>query len=431
METHATERKHTWMRLDNAALIYPATMNRSWTALFRVSAELTETVDPDILEVAQRKTLRRFPSFSVKLRRGVFWFYLEHSDDCPRVQQDVGNPCVRMRLADNGGFGLRVRYYEKRIAVEFFHVLTDGTGGFVFLNTLVAEYLTLKYGVSVPRGGNVLDCSEQPKPEEIEDSFAVHSGRYSMSRREPRAYHLHGTPETDGFVHILTGMLKTSDVLAKAREKGVTLTEYLTAVMILAADSIQRRDTPHERAYRPVKICVPINLRKIFPSVTMRNFSNYVNPGIDPRLGQYEFDEVLNIVHHFMAMEITKKLLNVKITTNVQSERNPFLRAMPLFVKNAAMKAVFSHVGDALSTTSLSNLGVVSLPPEMKQYVTRMDLILGPLSVNPVCAGALSYNGTLYINFTRTIRESAFEREFFSRLVKLGLHVSIESNQRF
>lgn len=419
-----------WMALDNAALIYPAVMNRNWTALFRVSAELTEPVDPDVLEVALRRTLKRCPSFSVRLRRGVFWFYLEHTDDLPSVEPDVGNPCVRMRLKDSRGYPLRVRYYGNRIAVEIFHVLADGTGGLTLLRTLLAEYLRIQHGADIPRGPGILDCTEPPRPEESEDSFHVHSGSYAASRRESAAYHLHGTDESEGFIHITTGTMDAAAILAKAREKGVTLTEYLTAVMILSIDAIQRRCVQRPQRYRPVKICVPVNLRRFFPSETLRNFSNYVNPGIDPRLGEYGFDETLNIVHHFMAMEATEKLLNLKFTTNVRSQQNPVLRVMPLFIKNAAMKIVYSRVGDAVSSTCLSNLGVVALPDEMARYVTRLDFLLGPLAENRVCAAVISYGGKLRVSFTRTIYEPMLEREFFTRLVKQGVHVLIESNQR-
>ncbi len=419
-----------WMKLDNAALIYPATMNRSWTALFRLSATLTEPVDEDILEVAQKRTLRRLPWFAYKLKRGLFWFYLEHSDDLPHIEEDVANPCVRMRLNENDGFCMRVRYYQNRIAVEFFHVLTDGTGGQVFLQTLVAEYLRLKYGVNIPRSEKILDCAEPSRPEEAEDSFAAHSGKITQSRKEVKAYHIKGTDERSGFVHIITGSMNAADVLAKAREKGVSVTEYLTAALILSVDAIQRRHVPSIHKYKPVKLSVPINLRNVFPSKTLRNFANYVNPGIDPRLGEYTFDETLNIVHHFMAMEVTKKLLNVKITTNVRSERNAVLRLTPLFIKNMALKYVYSQVGDALSSTTLSNLGVAKLPEEMAQYVRRMDFILGPLADNRVCSAALTYNGRLRVNFTRTIAEPVLEREFFTRLVKLGIPVKVESNQQ-
>lgn len=419
-----------WMKLDNAALIYPAVMNRGWTALFRVSATLNEPVDPDLLETAQRIALRRCPSFAVKLRRGLFWFYLEHSEDTPRIQQDVGNPCVRMRLRDNNGFGLRVRYYENRIAVEIFHVLADGTGGMVFLKTLVAEYLRLRYQAQIPRSAEILDCTASPKPEEMEDSFARHSGTYGSSRSEPKAYHIVGTDEQDGFVHITTGIIPAFQLMEAARAKKVSVNEYLTAVMILSVDAIQRRMVLHSKRYKPVKVCVPINLRRFFSSSTLRNFANYVNPGIDPRLGVYTFDEVLNIVHHFMAMEATAKLLNTRFTTNVQTQQNVALRLTPLFLKNIAMKLVYSQVGDAISSTCLSNLGIVTLPDEMARYVNRMDFILGPLAENRVCAAALTYQGQLRINFTRTIEEPVLEREFFTRLVKQGIHVKIESNQR-
>ncbi|MEG1524507.1 MAG: alcohol acetyltransferase [Clostridia bacterium] len=418
------------MKLDNAALIYPATMNRNWTALFRISATLTDPIDPDILEVAQRCALKRCPSFSVKLRWGAFWFYLEHSEETPKIQPDVGNPCVRMRLKDNDGFGLRVRYDQNRIAIEFFHVLADGTGGLVLLQTLLAEYLRIKYGATIPRSAMVLDCSVPPKPEESEDSFTKHSGDYCQSRKESKAYHIRGTDEIGGFINIVTGTIPVFELMEKARTKNVSVNEYLTAVMILSIDAIQRRRVLLKKWYKPVKICVPINLRRFFPSVTLRNFASYVNPGIDPRLGLYTFDEVLNIVHHFMAMEVTAKLLNTKFTTNVRTQENPLLRATPLFLKNAAMKLVYSQVGDAVSSTCLSNLGIVTLPDAMAKYVNRMDFILGPLAKNRVCAAAMSYQGLLRLNFTRTIEEPVLEKEFFTRLVKLGIHVKIESNQQ-
>ena len=419
-----------WMKLDNAAKIYPAAKRRKWTALFRVSAELRDPIDPDILEQALACTIPRFPSFAQRLRHGLFWYYLEHIDGYPAIQQDVANPCVRMDLRKNGGFMFRVRYYNRRIAVEFFHVLSDGTGGMCFLKTLVAEYLRLRYGADIPRGGDILDCTEPPKPEELEDAYLKYAKRVTRSRSEADSFYIRGTEESDDFINIITGMIPVQEVLSRAHEKGVTLTEYLTSVLILAIDRLQRSQIKPERRMKPIKICVPINLRKFYPTKTLRNFASYVNPGIEPRYGSYTFDEVLRAVHHYMGTEVTEKLLNAKITTNVQSERSAILRIMPLFVKNVAMKLTFNLVGDRKTSSSISNLGQVRLPDEMAQYVTRMDFILGPLSRNRVVCAAVSYNGMLMLNFTSTIRETDVEREFFRYLVRLGIHVRIESNQR-
>lgn len=421
-----------WMRLDNAAKIYPASMRRDWMAMFRLSATLAEPVDPEVLSAALARTLKRFPWFAVRLRRGMFWYYLEHNDAPPILEEDVRNPCMPMRAKNSRGYAFRVRYYGNRIAVEIFHVLTDGTGGLCFLKTLVAEYLTLRYGVTIPRGGDILDCDAPPDPGEMEDGFLACAGEATRSRSEPDSFHLKGTRERDGFIHVTTGILPVEALKARASEKGVSLTVYLTAVLILAFDAIQRRRHPLHRAkhLKPVKICVPVNLRRFFPTQTLRNFANYVNPGIEPSYGVYTFDEVLEIVTHQMGMELTPKVLGAKFTTNVRSEQNAVLRVTPLFLKDLAMRAAFYMTGDKKTATCFSNLGNAILPDEMALFVTRMEFMLGPLSRNPVAIGTLSYGGTMYINITRTIRESELEREFFTRLVKLGLPVKIQSNER-
>jgi len=426
-----SEKTKEWIRLDNAAKIYPAAKSRNWSALFRLSATLNEPVDPDVLQEAQKCVLARFFCFSLKLRRGLFWYYLEKSEGEPEIRPDVANPCGHMQLRKNRGFGFRVRYYRNRIAVEIFHVLTDGTGGLIFLKTLIAEYLRLKYGANIPRNNEILDCTIPPLPEEIEDSFISYAKGVTRSRAEEDAFHIRGTDETEAFVNVVTGSIPVSAVLSRSQEKGVSLTEYLTAVMILSVDAIQRRVVHSKRRWHPVKVSVPINLRRFFPTNTLRNFSSYVNPGIDPRYGEYSLDETLKMVHHFMGMEVNEKFLNAKFSTNVKTEQNTLLRIMPLFLKNIAMKIAFNLVGDRKTSTCISNLGIANLPDTMRPYVTRMDFMLGPLSRNRVSCGAISYEGTLRLNFTRRIKEATLEREFFTRLVKLGIPVQIESNQRW
>lgn len=419
-----------WMRLDNAAKIYPAAGSRRWHALFRVSATLTEPVDPALLRRAQERMVRRFPSFYVRLCRGLFWYYLEETGHAATVEPDGPSPCMPLRRREDGGLCLRVRYYGNRIAVEFYHILTDGTGGLCFLKTLVAEYLALRYGADIPRGGDILDCDAPPEEAELEDSFLKHAGEVAVDRAESNAYHLSGDPEPDGFIHLTTASLPVPALRERAGAHGVSLTTYLTAVMIDAACELQEADGILRRRRKPVKVCVPVNLRRFFPSRTLRNFSSYINPGIDPRMGEHTPEEILQAVHHHMGAEATAKRLNAKFTANVSSERNAALRIAPLFLKNAAMKLVFLLVGDRKTSLILSNLGNVALPEPMAAYVTRMEFVLGPLSRNPVACAALSYGGTLYLNMTSTLREPALERALLTRLVKLGVPVRVESNQR-
>jgi len=421
--------KPSWMKLDNAAKIYPAAMSRSWTAMFRLSMNLPDDIDPQLLQRAVDRTLPRFPAFSGRLRSGLFWYYMEPIGCRLKVQPDVGNPLVRMNLKENDGFMLRVRYYGCRIAVEYFHVLTDGTGGLCFLKTLVAEYLTLRYGAEIPRAGDILDVTQPPDPAELEDSFMRYARSVGRSRRELPAYFVPGTEEQH-LLHITTGFLDAGAVLALARQHSCTLTELLASVLILAIDDIQSRVRPQRRR-KAVKVCVPINLRKYYGAGTLRNFSSFVNPGIEPKYGQYNLAETIRLVRAFMQRESDEKLLNARFSSNVHSERNLVLRLMPLVIKSAAMKMIFLSKGDKQSSSTLTNLGNLSLPPEMARYVQRADLLLGPLKRNRVAAAVLSYEGELVVTFTRKIMESQVERNFFTRLRKLGLHVKIESNQGY
>lgn len=426
----AAERKQQWMRLDNAAKIYPAALRKKWSNVFRLSATLSEPVDRDVLRAALDVTLRRFPSIGVRLRKGIFWFYLERVPGVPEITEEQSYPLVHMSYASIRECAFRVVVYKNRIAVELFHALTDGTGGMIFLKTLLAEYLSRKYGISVPNTDGVLCRMDEPSPEELQDSFIKNAGTVSAGRKEATAYRLTGTTEPDGFVHLTTFMLDAAEVKARAHEYSATVTEFLTAAMMQAILRLQAEKVPHRSRRKPVKVLVPVNLRSLFPSKTLRNFALFITPELDPKLGDYSFDEICKAVHHRMGIDNTAKQMSMKIAANVNSEKLPILKVMPLFVKNAAMKAVFDAVGERKSCLCMSNLGNVRLPEIMRQYVTRMDFIIGVPSCSAYNCALLSYGGTTYINLVRSIEEPELEMHFYKVLRELGIHVKVESNQR-
>ena len=424
------ERELRWMRLDNAAKIYPAAKRRNWNNMFRLSATLKNPIDPAVLQSALVVTVKRFPSIAVRIRRGVFWYYLEELAQAPDVEEDISYPLAHRSFSAMRRCAFRVLYYENRIAVEFFHALTDGNGGLIFLKTLTAEYLTQKYGITIPSSNGVLNRQETPDDRELEDSFLENEGPVSKSRREATAYLLTGTREKDGYLNLTTGILHVQQVLALARQHHVSITTFLVSVMILSILEIQDRHIPERRRQKPVKVLVPVNLRNFFPSNTLRNFALYITPGIDPKMGDYTLEEIIKSVHHQMGMELTQKQMSARITVNVRTEKSIALKIVPLFLKNAAMKLVYNFVGEKKSCITFSNLGAVSLPAEMQPYLERLDFILGAQAICPNNCSAISYGEQLIINFTRSIEEAELERAFFTRLRKLGLAVYIESNQR-
>ncbi len=427
-----SQRKLRWMHLDNAAKIYPAAATSRWTNVFRLSASLTEDINIEILQAALDVTVRRFPSIAVRLRRGTFWYYLEEIEHAPSVMYEKSYPLTRMPFDDIRSCAFRVIVYKRRIAIEFFHALTDGNGGLIFLKTLLAEYLSERYSISIPVGNGVFDRLETPNAEELVDNFPSVAGEFPKSRRDTDSYRILGEREYDGFLNVTSFILRTDELLAAARREGVSLTAYLAAALIKAAIYLQREDVVHKKNEKPIKILLPCDLRRIYEGKdkTLRNFVLYVTPGIDPRLGEYTHSEICKIVAHKMALEINPKNISSMVKTNVKDEENLFLKLMPLFIKNIAMKLVFNLVGERKSTLTLSNLGLVRLPEIMDEYVERFDFTLGVQAHAPYNSGLISYKDKSYLNIIRNIREPRLEMALYRVLRELGIKVKLESNQR-
>ncbi len=427
----SSEHRHLrWMPLDNAAKIYPASGRRDWSNVFRLSATLTEEVDLPLLQSALDVTVRRFPLICARLRRGVFWYYLQQLPSAPEILEERSYPLCGMSRQEIRKCAFRVLVYGNRMAVEFFHSLTDGTGGMIFLKTLLAEYLQQAHGISIPAQDGVLDRSQEPSEAELEDSFPRYAGPVSASRRDIDAWHLSGTPEPDGFLNLTCLQLPADAVREAARVHGVSVTAFLGAVMMKALLNLQEQKIPSRRKRKPIKVLLPVNLRNLFPSSTLRNFAMFTIPTADPRQGEYSLQELCNLVRHRMGLDITPKHMASIIACNVASERLAAVKLLPLFLKTLVMKAVFLMVGERKSCLSLSNLGRIRLPEQMAPYVQRMDFILGVQAHAPHNCGVLTWNNTLYINFIRNIREPELEASFYAVLRDLGLPVLAESNQK-
>ena len=401
-----------WLKLDNAAKIYPAARRKNWSNVFRQSVNLREEVDATVLKSALEVIVKRFPSIAARLRRGVFWYYLQQVENAPEIAEEFSYPLTYMSKAEMRRCAFRVVVFRNRIAVEFFHSLTDGTGALIFLKNLVAEYLEQKYGIRIPFEDGIIDRRVQPSEEELEDCFPKNAGKVSASRKDTNAWHMSGEPQRDGFLNLTCFKIPVKDALDLAHRYNVTLTMFMSAVMMRALLNLQNEKNPNTDKQKRIKLLIPVNLRSLFPSNTLRNFAMYTIPELDPRLGEYSFEEICNVIKHKMGAEITAKHMSCVIATNVNDEKNPLVRLIPLPIKNAVMKAIFDSVGEKKSCLSMSNLGKVKVPDVMAEYIERFDFILGVQAAAPYNCGMLSYGDTIYVNFIRNIKEAELERTF-------------------
>lgn len=423
-------KKDVWYKLDLSAIVYPTLQRRDFSSVYRLSVVLKEPVEPDLLQKALDKTLPRFPTYKVAIRRGLFWLYLEPNNrPGPYVQKDIKNPCMPMDFKSNNRYLIRVYYYENRISLEAHHCLGDGTGGMCLLQTLTAVYLELK-GYPVAPSGFVLDIRSTPDPEEMEDAYM----RYAHAQVRPprpaeKTYRVRGTKEPFYTLNIIDGVLSVREVAAVARKYDASITEYLNAVLLYAL--LQKQAQEFHLKLRPVRIAMPVNLRRFFPSKTLRNFITMVYPAIDPRLGEYTFEEIVTQVHHYMRYYINEKFLRGDITTNAATQRNPLIRIVPLFIKDLVVRTFYTKVQDKNSSAGLTNMGALKVPESMKPHIERFDIYMGqPFSSRTNCA-IISFEDTLTINFASSIVEADVERFFFRKLVQDGIHVRIESNRDY
>jgi len=420
--------RKTWYKLDLSANVYPTLQRKNFSSVYRLSILLKEKIDPDLLQQAVDITLPRFPSFKVALRKGLFWRYLEPNHrPGPFVQPDIINPCMPMHFKGNNRYLIRVYYYENRISFESHHSLADGSGGMFVLQTITAEYLKLR-GHEIKPGGYVLSIDSPPTKDELEDAYLKYAtSKVQRSRSQERAYRVRGTNEPFYTLNIICGVMSTVEVSKIAKSYHASITEYLNAVLLYSLYQKQKEEHPLKEY--PLKLAMPVNLRRFFPSITLRNFISMIYPSIDPRLGDYTFEEILLQVHHYMRYYINSKFLNGDITTNVAIQTNPVARTIPLFLKDFIIKTFYTRVQDRQSSAGLTNMGIIPVPPDMEPYVERFDIYMGqPFSARTNCA-IVSHNDVLTINFASSIIETDIEELFFRKLVQDGIHVKIESNR--
>lgn len=416
-----------WFKLDNAACIFPGQNTDSWSNIFRFCLELKETVEPDRLCRALQNIMPRFPCFDVRIRKGLFWYYFEKNPHgIPDIKPDIQNPCHRVKFKENKGFLFRIYYHGKRISVDTYHAITDGHGASVFTSTLVAEYLRLG-GYEIPCNELVLDTALPPRKEELEDAFfKFASSKGKIKRSDKYVYHAKGTKLPKHMVNIISGTMSFEEIHNYTKAHGVTVTEFFAALLMKVYIEQQLIEGKRQKE---IAVQIPIDLRRVFETETLRNFTICLRVKVDPQLGDYSFDELLKLASYQLRLANDSKKLNAMITANLGIERNLLLKILPLDIKNIGIGISFLITGEQTTSVLLSNLGRLRLPEEMLPHIEKAIFMPGPGIRNPVRCGLTAVDDKLVLTFAGIIKETDIERRFFTTLIKMGFHVKIESNR--
>ncbi len=418
-----SEEKGHWHRLDNTANLFPVITSRRFTNVYRIAVSLQEQVEPELLQRALETVLPRFSAFRVRLRRGLFWHYFEENTAKPTVYPEEDYPCRFIDPLQNDHFLFRVSYYENRINLEVFHVLTDGNAGKDFLLALVCQYLLLAHPASF--GGE--DKSRKwftGHAGDVEDSYLQnYAPTKKTSYRTGRAYKIKGERSLLGNLSVFHLHLNVPQFRQFCRDRQVTISQYLSAVIGWAVCT-QR---PRSLARLPVNLFLPVDLRRMFESDTALNFFSNVYIRFEEGEASRDFDEVLRDVKCQFEEKISRDSMLGYISYTTANRKNPFIRAIPLPVKHVVLRTVY-ELNSRSTTLSFTNLGPIGLPPQFAPYVTGATLLLSCTPKEPFKCAAISYQDDFTLTMTSTLRSVNLQRAVARKLAADGLDVVVETN---
>lgn len=413
------EEPEEWYPLDTAATIYPLSMSRSWMPIFRLSAYLKEDVCPELLQMALSIVICRFPYFSVTLGRGFFWYYMDGTRRHFRIKEESKRPFAVMNLAKFNTPCFRVMYYQKRISIEFFHLLTDGTGGMVFLKAVLSEYFRL-LGLDVPTQCDFIDTATCPDEREWSNDFhKADKVKASPFGRKP-ARQLRGSLSAQRPHQILHLEFDSEALRKAARERGSTVTAFLLTHFFFAC-----KDTAANGKGK-IQIQVPCNMRKYYPSVTLRNFAMYCILDLAPEEIN-DFDKVLKYLDAKLKEETSKEALTHQMVAGTKLVGS--LRFVPLFLKAPLTRWFYPLFSDLILTTTLSNLGVITLPESISDHVEKMDFVLGTTVQNRATCSMVTYKNRAVLSIFKATSHPGFEEALCRRLKEHGLTPNVTGSQ--
>lgn len=417
MKNKQNKTKQKKYALDSSAVFYPYFTTRKTQSMYCVGVKLNDNVDKDILRRALNDTLNRFPLYKTKLKRG-YGAYLLQENSAPAEVFDIDGKVLRpINTRVTNGYQFRLACAGDKIALEMFHALTDANGAIKFLTAIVRRYRELQ-GVRFDEDCPVFAWDSQPRDEELEDGFKKYYKSIPLSQLNLKGmtgkapHRISGTLLEDGY-KLEFGTADTSEVIRRAKEKGVSLTAYIAgavAYSMLKSGNVKR----------PVTVMIPVNLRSLFPSETLSNFVTFVRLIVRSGEGA-TLDECVKSCSKQLTEKAGKQKMQAFISTTVRAQRNIIFRAVPLW-----LKWIFIRLGrlflKSRQTIIISNLGNISIPPEMGVDAVMMNLNVSKNNVQNL--GVVSFKGVCRLTFTSAIKELTMPSAVFDTLEEEGIQIT-------
>lgn len=416
------EYKINWRRLDNSAKIFPISAGKKYSTVFRLSCILNSRVNPNILEKAVLLSLEKFKSFKVRMKSGLFWNYFETNPKDPIIEEEKTYPCKYIEPKTNNNYLFKITYFESKINIDIFHSLTDGNNGTEFFKEIIYTYIEL----SNPKEFEEELRKTRKVEYDLEDSYIKNYDKKAKSNASSKkAYVIRGKKMSLGAVSAVHEIINSTELKEKCKENDCSVTQYLTAVLIYA---IYEENYKKNNGVKPIKVCIPVNLKRYFQSKTMANFFSYITLEAEMKEDCLNtFDKILQFVKKDFKKRLTEEEVKKTMSTNVKFGNNPIIKIIPLFLKKAFVRLSYLEIRK-YTTITYSNIGRIGIIGKYKPYIKYFFMLLAPEPVEKIKCSSCTFENEIVFTFTSILNDSSIEKRFYKFLNDNGVEVKIESN---
>lgn len=415
-----------WRKMDNSAKIFPLSGNRKYSTVFRISVVLKDMIEPEILQKAVYKALIKYRKFDVRMKKGLFWYYLEKNPAKPTVSEEITYPCRYIEPKYNDDYLFKVTYYRNKINIDIFHSLTDGNGGLIFFNEIVYSYLELihpELNEGKERGERKTNIDY-----DVEDSYLEnYNKKLKSSIKSKRAYLLKGKEISFGAVSVVHQIIDFEKLKEECKKYDATITQYLTAVLIHSIyEANYLKYKKNNKKSKPIRVCIPVNLKKYFKSKTMSNFFSYIV--INAAFGELDnFDKIVELVKNEFKTKLTEEELGATMAMTVKLGHNFMISAIPLFAKKIILKFAYRFIQKYMTIT-FSNVGRVGVIGDYQKYIDYYLFLIAPENVEKIKCSSCSFGNNMTFSFTSVLKDNEIEKFFYNFLISKNIGVKVESN---
>ena len=428
-----------WRKLDNSAKIFPLSAGKKYSTVFRFSAVMKEKVNPSLLEKAVNITLEKYSSFKVKMKYGFFWYYLEENNKVPIIEEENNYPCKYIEPSKNNDYLFKVTYFDTKINIDIFHALTDGGSGTVFFREIIYTYLELLHPTVFNSNERLVRKIDFNTEDSYLKNYIKNSKGNSSSKR---AYILKGKKIKLGAISAIHEIIDMSDLKKECEKYNATVTQYLTAVLIY---SIYEANYKKNKSKKPIKVCIPVNLKKYFPSKTMSNFFSYItleanmksliqNSGEKKeQKNSYKdeknlwFENIIEFVKNDFKQKLTEEEIIKTMSANVKLGTNLFIKVIPLELKKAIVRLSYLEIRK-YTTITFSNIGRIGIIGKYKDYIDEFLMLIAPEPVEKIKCSGCTFENKMSFTFTSILNDNNIEKTFYNFLKNRGIKVKVESN---